>query len=402
MDKLAIHGGKPVRDEFLVYGAPDIGDEEIREVVECLKSGWLSTGPRASRLEEDIKAYTGAPYAVATNSCTSALHLCLLAAGVGPGDEVITTPMTFGATANVIEHTGATPVLADIGEGSFVIDPAQIEARITSRTKAIIPVHFGGFPCDMDRINAIARRHGLVVIEDAAHALGAKYDGRMIGDSPNFTCFSFYVTKNIAAGEGGMITSRDEDAVEMMRCYGLHGMSRGAWKRYMSESNRLHYDIIYPGYKYNMPDLNAAVAIQQLKKIEAFVARREEYASLYFELLKDQDALILPTALRSSSPSIRSAWHLYPVMLKLERLTCSRDEFMQAVNAENVGVATHFRAIFEQPYYRDKYGLRGESYPHAKVVSDRVFSIPLTTKIGKNDLEDAVTALNKVLTYYAR
>jgi dTDP-4-amino-4,6-dideoxygalactose transaminase len=402
MEKLAIHGGTPVRCEFLVYGAPDIGDEEIQEVIDCLKSGWLSTGPRAARLENDIIAYTGAGHAVATNSCTAALHLSLLAAGVRPGDEVITTPMTFGATANVIEHIGAKPVLVDVAPGSFLIDPDRIEERVMEKTKAIVPVHFAGYPCDIDRINAIARTHGLAVVEDAAHALGAKYADRMIGHGANFTCFSFYVTKNIAAGEGGMVTTDNAEAVDVMRCYGLHGMSRGAWQRYSSTSNRLHYDIVYPGFKYNMPDLNAAVALQQLKKIEGFIARREEYAEMYFDLLKDQAGLILPTSLRPTSPSIRCAWHLYPVMVRLESLTCSRDEFMQALIRENIGTATHFRALFEQPYYKEKYGWRGDDYPNAKFASDRVFSIPLTTKIQKEDIQDVVTALTKVLRYYAR
>ena len=401
MDKLAIHGGTPVRDDFLVYGAPDIGEEELREVVDCLKSGWLSTGPRAARLEHDILTYTGAGYAVATNSCTAALHLSLLAAGVGPGDEVITTPLTFGATANVIEHVGARPVLADIAKDTFLIDPEAIEEQVTEQTKAIIPVHFAGSPCDMDAINTIARKHSIPVIEDAAHALGAKYGGRMIGDGTNLTCFSFYVTKNIAAGEGGMLTTNDSERADLMRCYGLHGMSRGAWQRYTSTNSDLHYDIVYPGYKYNMPDIAASVALQQLAKLEGFIARRREYADMYFELLKDQEALILPTSLRPQSRSIRCAWHLYPVMVRLEQLTCSRDEIMRALIKENIGVATHFRALFEQPYYRDKYRLRGDAYPNAKFVSDRVFSIPLSTKISRQDIQGVVTALNKVLSYYS-
>lgn len=402
MEKLAIHGGTPVRNDFLVYGAPDIGEEEIEEIVACMKSGWLSTGPRATRLEQGIAEYTGAAHAVATNSCTAALHLSLLVAGVGPGDEVITTPLTFAATANVVEHVGARPVLADIAKDTFLIDPAAVEARITDRTKAIIPVHFAGAPCNMDAINAIAHARGIAVIEDAAHALGTTYRGRMIGDGTNFTCFSFYVTKNIAAGEGGMVTTNSAESVDLLRCYGLHGMTRGAWQRYSSTSSRLHYEVVYPGYKYNMPDIAAAIAVQQLKKLERFIARRQQYADMYFELLGDQPALILPDSLRSVSPSTRCAWHLYPVMVRPERLTASREEIMAAMIAENIGVATHFRALFEQPFYRDKYNLRGEDYPNAKFVSDRVFSIALTSKITPDDIHSVVTALNKVLSHYAK
>jgi dTDP-4-amino-4,6-dideoxygalactose transaminase len=402
MEKLAVHGGSPVRRDFLVYGAPDIGDEEIREVVDCLKSGWLSTGPRATRLEDDVRAYTGAEYAVATNSCTAALHLSLLAAGVGPGDEVITTPITFGATANVIEHVGATLVLADLAKESFLIDPEAIEACITDRTKAIIPVHFAGAPCDMSAIDAVARKRNIAVIEDAAHALGTMYGGRPIGDGSNIACFSFYVTKNIAAGEGGMVTTNNAAFADLMRCYGLHGMSRGAWQRYTSTSSDLHYDIVYPGYKYNMPDLAAAVALQQLKKLDRFLATRQEYAELYFELLKDQDALILPKWLRPESASHRCAWHLFPILIRPERLSGSREDIMRALIAENVGVATHFRGLFEQPYYREKYRLEPDAYPNGKFVSDRVFSIPLSTKLTRSDIHDVVSALDKVLTHFRR
>lgn len=402
MQKLAIDGGAPVREDFLVYGAPDIGNEEIDEVVACLKSGWLSTGPRAARLEDDICAHTGAKHAVATNSCTSGLHLSLLAAGVGPGDEVITTPITFGATANVIEHVGATLVLADIAKESFLIDPEAIRACITDKTRAIIPVHFAGAPCDMTAINAIAQERNIAVIEDAAHALGTVYAGRPVGDGANATCFSFYVTKNIVAGEGGMVTTNDGSLADVIRCYGLHGMSRGAWQRYTSTSSDLHYDIVYPGYKYNMPDLAASVAVQQLKKLERFLATRQEYAELYFELLKDQDALVLPTWLWPESSASRCAWHLYPVLIRPERLSGSREDIMRALIKENIGVATHFRGLFEQPYYKEKYRLDADAYPNAKFVSDRVFSIPLSTKIARSDIHDVVSALNKVLTHYRR
>lgn len=247
-NELGVNGGTPVRDSFLVYGAPDLDVREEQAITACLKSGWLSTGPRVKELEAKLSAYTGSMYTLGTNSCTAALHLSLLALNIGEGDEVITTPMTFGATCNVIEHVHAKPVLVDIEENSFLIDPQKIEAAITPRTKAIIPVHYAGYPCDMDRINDIARRHGLAVIEDAAHAIGTRYKNRPIGSGENLTCFSFYVTKNIAAGEGGAVTTNDSALLEQMSIGSLHGMSHGAWQRY-TKSKQLHYEIIMPVFK---------------------------------------------------------------------------------------------------------------------------------------------------------
>lgn len=396
--KLAILGGDPVRKEFLVYGAPDIGEEEINEVVACMKSGWLSTGIRTETFEKELAEYTGASYGVATNSCTAAMHLSLIAKGIGSGDEVITTPITFGATANVIEHVGATLILADIKKEGFSIDPRAIEDKITSKTKAIIPVHFAGYPCDMDEIENIAAKHGLIIIEDAAHALGTKYKNRMIGNGDNLNCFSFYVTKNIVAGEGGIVTTNDKELADMMRIYGLHGMSHGAWKRY-SKNDQLHYEITYPGFKYNMADLNAAIVTPQLKKIEKFIVKRKKLAYLYRDIFKDEEAIILPPEMDESSGS-RCAWHLFPIMIREEILNTNRDEIMKSMIKENIGVATHFRAIFEQQYYKNKYTFNSEDYPNAKFVSDRVFSIPLSSKMTIEDLEDVVVALKKVIDFY--
>jgi dTDP-4-amino-4,6-dideoxygalactose transaminase len=400
MNKLAIHGGTPVRKEFIVYGSPDIGEDEINEVVDCLRTGWLSTGPKVVRFENDIKNYTGAAHAVATSSCTAALHLSLIVSGIGKGDEVITTPMTFGATVNVIEHVGAIPILADIASGTFTIDPAAIEAKITPRTKAIIPVHFAGYPCDMNAINGIAERHGLTVIEDAAHALGTKYRDRMIGAGENLTCFSFYVTKNIATGEGGMITTNQADLASKMKVYGLHGMDHGAWQRY-TKADTIHYGIIYPGYKYNMQDLNAAIGIHQLKRLENFIAIKRHLAGMYYDLLGNEESLILPPHFPEDNGN-RNSWHLFPVMIKPETLKASREEIMRAIIEENVGVATHYRAIFEQPYYSDKYAFNPEDYPNADFISKRVFSIPLQTRMTEQDLMDVVTAIRKVFSYYKK
>ena len=400
MNKLAIHGGTPIRNEFLVYGAPDIGEDEINEVVDCLRKGWLSTGPKVVRFENDIKTYTGAAHAVAANSCTAALHLALILSGIGKGDEVITTPMTFGATVNVIEHVGAVPILADIKAGAFTIDPDDVEARITPRTKAIIPVHFAGIPCDMDAINSIAEKHGLTVIEDGAHAIGTKYKNRMIGDGKNLCCFSFYVTKNIATGEGGMITTNHADLASKMRVYGLHGMDHCAWQRY-TKTDTIHYGIIYPGYKYNMQDMNAAIGIHQLKRLENFILKKRQLAVMYYDFLGNEEALILPNRFPEDDGS-RNSWHLFPIMIKPETLKVSREEIMRAIIEENVGVATHYRAIFEQPYYIDRYAFNPKDYPNADFVSKRVFSIPLQTRMTEKDLMDVVTALLKVLSYYKK
>jgi dTDP-4-amino-4,6-dideoxygalactose transaminase len=400
MDKLAIHGGSPVRNEFIVYGSPDIGEDEIREVVDSLQTGWLSTGPKVVRFENDVKEYTGAAQAVATNSCTAALHLSLLLSGIGKGDQVITTPLTFGATANVIEHIGAIPVLADVSMDTYTIDPANIEKKITPKTKAIIPVHYAGYPCAMDQIKNIADQHGLIVIEDAAHALGTKYKGRMIGNGENISCFSFYVTKNVAMGEGGMIMLNKKDLAERMRVLGLHGMDHGAWQRY-TKIDTIHYGIVFPGYKYNMQDLNAAIGIHQLKRLEGFIARKKQLANMYYELLRDEESLILPPRLSEQDGS-RSSWHIFPVLIKPETVLVTREEIMRAIIEENVGVATHYRAIFEQPYYKDKYAFNPVDYPNANFVSKRVFSIPLQTKMTEQDLMDVVTALRKVLAYYKK
>ena len=273
MDKPAIEGGKPIREKYLVFGEPDIGEEEINEVVKSLKSRWIGTGPLVSKFEENIKRYIGCEYAQAVNSCTAALHLSLLCNGVGQGDEVITTPMTFSATANVIEHVRAKPVFVDIEEDSYNIDANKIEDAISSKTKAIMLVHFAGLPCDLDKIYKIGKEYNIPIIEDAAHAIGAEFNSKKIGSFGNPTCFSFYVTKNITAVEGGIICLNDEEMAKKMKIYTFHGLSRHAWQRF-SEDEKNTYEIIYPGYKYNFTDINAAIVLHQLKKLETFNATR--------------------------------------------------------------------------------------------------------------------------------
>lgn len=397
LNKPAIEGGTPTRDEFLIFGSPQIGPEEIEAVVETLKSSWISTGPKSVAFAKAFREYVGAPHSIATNSCTSALHLCLNAAGVGPGDEVITTPMTFAATSNVIVHQGAKPVFADIEKEGFLIDPAQIERKITKKTKAMVPVHYAGMACDMDRIAAIAKAHKLKLIEDAAHAAGTQYKGRKIGNIGDFTCFSFYVTKNLTTGEGGMVTTADPEAAKMIEKLSLHGLDLDAWQRY-SKKGFKHYEIVYPGYKYNMTDIAAALGLCQLRKLDEFIRVREEYARAFEKALGGLDALMLP----KDNGVGRHAWHLYPVLVRTEALRIGRDQFIEALHAENIGVGIHYRAIHLQKYYRETYGFKPGDFPNAEFVSDRVISLPLYPKMTPRDVEQTIEAVRKLVAYYRR
>ncbi|TKJ17329.1 hypothetical protein CEE44_02225 [Candidatus Woesearchaeota archaeon B3_Woes] len=395
MKKPAIEGGNPIRKEYLIFGKPDIGKEEINEVVNTLKSGWLSTGPKVKRLEDRFKKYVGCKHAIAVNSCTAALHLSLLCNGVGKDDEVIVTPMTFAATVNVIEHVGAKPVFVDIEKDSYNIDADKIKKAITSKTKAIILVHFAGLPCDMLKVNKIAREHKLIVIEDAAHAIGSEYNSKKIGSEGNPTCFSFYATKNLTAGEGGMIALNDGKLAEKMRIYSLHGLSKHAWQRYTKDCKKT-YEIVYPGYKYNMQDINAAIAIHQLEKIDKFNSIRKKYAKLYFKAFKNYDLIELPPDKKER----KNAWHLFPILLKLDKLKISRNDFINALDKENIGSGIHFLSIHEQPYYKKKYKLKKNILKRAEYVSSRTASLPLQTSMNKKDVLDVVKAVKRILDYY--
>ena len=397
-EKPAVIGGKPVRDNFLVFGKPEITDDEINEITNVLKSGWLSTGPKAKEFEEKFKEYIGCGNAIALNSCTSALHLSLLCNGISKGDEVIVTPMTFAASVNVIEHVGATPIFVDIEKTSYNIDSNKIEEAITPKTKAIIPVHFAGLVCDMDKINKIAQDHNLLVVEDAAHAIGAEYKSKKIGSEENIACFSFYATKNLAAGEGGMITVNNDDLAEMIRIYSLHGLSKHAWQRFSKEGKKT-YEVIYPGYKYNMQDLNAAIALCQLKKIDNYNAIRKNYAKLYIQEFENFDLLELPPM---GDNIKRNVWHLFPILLNLDKLRITRDEFVNALFKENIGSGIHYKAVHLQPYYTQKYQSNKLQLKRAEYVSERTVSIPLQTTMTENDLYDVVNALKKILNYYKR
>lgn len=394
--KLAIEGGEPVRKEFLPFHRPSLGPEEEQAVIEVLRSGWITKSQRTLEFEKRFAQYVGAKYAVGLNSCTAALHLSLIALGIKPGDEVITTPITFAATANVIEHCQAKPIFADILLKDLNINPEEIEKKITPKTKAIIPVHFSGFPCEMDEIFYIARKYGIPVIEDAAHALETIYKGKKIGSLESIsTCFSFYATKNITTGEGGMLVTNDKEMEEKIRILSLHGISRDAWKRYGLEGYR-HWDILYPGYKYNMFDLQAAIGICQLEKIEKFWKRRKEIVEQYNQAFSEEPALKLLSTSKENKP----AYHLYVVVIKTEMLKADRDQIMNAIQAEGIGIGIHFRSIPQHPYYIKKYGYKKGSLPNAEYVSERVLSLPLYPAMTEKDVESVIQAVRKVLHFY--
>jgi dTDP-4-amino-4,6-dideoxygalactose transaminase len=386
-----------MRKDFLVFGSPRIEEDDITEVVDSLRSGWISTGPKVARFEALFRDYTGSRHALALNSCTAGLHLSMVVAGLKAGDEIITTPMTFGATANAIIHSGATPVFADISLPGMNIDPETIEEKISPRTRAIVPVHFAGRPCPMDEINDIARRHNLIVIEDAAHALESVYRGRKIGTIGDLTVFSFYVTKNLVTGEGGMITTADDRYAEMIQTYGLHGMSKGAWKRYSDEGFK-HYQIIFPGFKYNMMDIQAALGIHQMRKVGDYLKRREAIWQRYDDAFKH---LPLDTPAPAAADTVH-ARHLYTILLRLEELTASRDTIQQALYEENIGTGIHFISLHLQPYYAERFGFSPGDYPNAAYVSDRTISLPLSAKLTDRDVDDVIDAVGRVLTTYKK
>jgi dTDP-4-amino-4,6-dideoxygalactose transaminase len=394
---LAVDGGTPVRREFLPYHRPLIDAADEQSVLETLRSGWLTTGPKTKRFELELAAYTGAAHCVAVNSCTAALHLALEAAGVGPGDEVITSPITFASTANVIVHRGARPVFIDVEPDTLNIDPAGIEAAITPRTKALIPVDFAGHPCELDAILDLARRHRLVVIEDAAHALGAEYRGRRVGAIADLTAFSFYATKNITSAEGGALTTNNAAWAERAGIMALHGISRDAWKRYGAEGYQ-HWDIIGPGYKYNMPDLAGALVLSQLGKLDTFYRRRVALKARMDAQLRQLPEIALPGERRD----IVHAYHLYPIVLRTEMLAADRDAVMQAIQKENVGVGVHFRAVHLHPFYAETFGFRRGMFPNAESYSDRTISLPLYPGMTDGDADDVVAAVRKVITTLRR
>jgi dTDP-4-amino-4,6-dideoxygalactose transaminase len=360
------------------YHRASIGDEEIDEVVRTLKSGWLTTGPRTAQFEQEFGAYADVPHALAVNSCTSGLHLALAALNIGPGMEVITTPLTFCATVNTIVQTGATPVLADVGPDGN-IDPASIASRITDNTRAIVPVHFAGLPCDMEAIWFLARRHGLDVIEDCAHAAGALHQGRHAGAAHSVTgehstasVFSFYAVKNLTTGEGGMVLTHDAELASRMKILSLHGISKNAWNRY-SDRGHWGYEVLESGYKYNMGDIQASIGIHQLRKLEGFIETRTRFAELYNSLLADVEEVDAPP----DKPDCRHAWHLYTLRLNLDRLEIGRDEFIEQLKDRGVGTSVHFIPIPLHPFFAARAKLRENRCPRALDLYPRLISLPL-------------------------
>lgn len=381
------------RETFLVFGAPAIEDAEIQEVVATMKTGWLGTGPKVALFEREFATYKGATYSAALNSCTAALHLSILASDVKPGDEVITTPLTFCATVNAIIHAGGTPVMADVDPVTMNISPDEIESKITPKTKAILPVHFAGRPCDMDAIMDIAKRHNLKVIEDCAHAIETEYKGKKAGTFGDFGCFSFYVTKNIVTGEGGMVLARREEDIARVKVLGLHGMSKDAWKRFSDEGYK-HYQVVECGYKYNMMDLQAAIGIHQLQRIEKYWQRRQEIWQRYNEAFAS-----LPISLPADpEPDTRHAYHLYSVMVDEKRAGITRDSFLDGMTKENIGVGVHYLSVPEHPYYQKTFGWKAEDYPNAMRLGRQTVSLPISAKLTDRDVEDVIEGVKKVLS----
>ena len=380
---------------FLPFALPDIGEEEIAEVVDSLRSGWLTTGPKTQRFEREFADFIGSDVqALAVNSATAGLHLALEAFGIGQGDEVITTPYTFTATAGVVRHLGADPVFVDIDPNTFNLDPTKIERAITERTKAIIPVHFAGMACDMQPIIEIARRHGLKVLEDAAHALPATYQSRLVGTlDTDATVFSFYATKTITTGEGGMIVTRDHAIAERCRAMRLHGISRDAFDRYTSTKPSWHYEVIAPGFKYNLTDIASSIGLQQLKKAWAFQERRQEMAERYDAELADLPITLPP---QPENDDLHS-WHLYAIRLG-DSAGISRDEFIQQMSARGIGCSVHFIPLHLHPYWRNAYDLQPHDFPMAWRAYERAVSLPLYTKMTDDDQTRVIEAVKDVLS----
>ena len=380
------------QDEFMPFSRPTLSEEAIAEVVSCLRSGWITTGPRVKRFEDDLKAYTGAPFALALSSATAGLHLALAALRLDPGDEVITSPMTFAATLNTIVIAGGRPVLVDVEADSYNIDVNRIESAITPRTRAIVPVHFAGVPVDLDPLYALAARHGLRVIEDAAHAIGTEYKGRRIGSFGDTQVFSFHPNKNITTGEGGAVITQDEKLAADIALTRFHGMDREAWNRF-GKTGAAHYEIIAPGYKYNMMDIQAALGIHQLPALAGFIGRRTELAKRYLTTLASWREWRLPKA---PAYAHLPAWHLFAPLLDPAAAKMDRERFMAEMKARNIGTAVHYRAAHLYPYYRDRYGYRPGDFPHAEAISERIVSLPLFPTMSDADQDRVIGAMSDI------
>lgn len=379
-----------MREDFLVFGSPSIEQAEINEVVQSLRSGWLGTGPKVAQFEKDFRTYKLAQYSVAVNSCTAALHLSMIAVGLKNDDEVITTAMTFCSTVNAIIHTGATPVLVDVNPITMNIDPDEIEKRITPATKAILPVHFAGRPCNMDEIMTIAKHYDLKVIEDCAHAIETEYKGQKAGTFGDFGCFSFYVTKNIVTGEGGMVLTKSKEYAAHIKTLALHGMSKDAWKRFSDEGYK-HYYVTEVGYKYNMMDIQAAIGIHQLKRIEKYWNRRQEIWKQYNNAFSDLPITLPP----NPEPDTKHAYHLYTILIEEKKTGINRDEFLDAMTNQNIGTGVHYTSIPEHPYYQKEFGWKPEDYPISMFIGRQTVSLPLSAKLTDEDVGDVINSVKR-------
>ncbi|WP_019534272.1 DegT/DnrJ/EryC1/StrS family aminotransferase [Paenibacillus ginsengihumi] len=388
-----------IREAFLPYCLPDITDEEVNEVVQSLKSGWLAKGPRTIEFEKKFAEYVGAEHAVAMNSCTAALHIALLSANIGPGDEVITTPMTFAASANTIIHVGAVPVFADIDPETGCIDPDEIAKKVTPRTKAIIPVHYSGHSCDLDAIYEIADKHGLFVSEDAAHAIYTRYKGRMIGDNPKgAVSYSFYATKNLSTGEGGMLVTNNEEIANRARVLITHGMSRNAWNRY-AKGGSWKYDIEEPGYKYNMFDIQASLGLIQLDRLEEMQQRRAQIADRYNRAFSELAAVKVPTV---SEGTTTHSWHLYVLRVNPAELRIDRDQLIEELKERNVGTSVHFIPVHLMTAYSKKFGYKKGDFPNAEAWFENIVSLPLYPSMTDDDVDYVISSVQDIVHKFGK
>lgn len=386
-----------MREKFLVFGAPQITEDDLRAVIDTFKSGWIGTGPQAAELENTFCLYTGGSHAAALSSCTAALHLAMLALGINPGDEVITSPMTFCATANAIVHAGARPVFADIDPQTGLIDPKEIERRITTRTKAVIPIHLNGRACNMDALLELVKIRNLMLIEDCAHAIETTFHGKHAGTFGEAGCFSLYVTKNVTAIEGGLLITNNSSLAEKVKTLALHGMTADAWKRF-SDAGYKHYEVDHPGYKYNLPDVHAALALSQMKRVETNLAWRETIWASYDEAFRGLPCWIPPPP----EPSTRHARHLYTLLLDIDRLTIDRDSFLHELYERKIGCGVHYRSLHLHRYYRETFNLHPQDYPHALWHSERTVSLPLSAALTNQDISDVIEAVRDILIHYRR
>ncbi len=399
MVKPAIEGGKPVRDSFLVFGKPDIRRDEIKEVLHTLKSGWIGHGPKVERFEEEFRRYIGTRYAVALNSCTAGLFLSLEVIKIKEGDEVIVPIFTFPATANVVIHHKARPVFCDVDVYTGNITAEEIEKKLTSRTKAVIIVHFAGMPCDIEEIKKVLKNKNIYLIEDAAHAIEAWYKNKKIGTTAHLSSFSFYATKNLTTAEGGMVTTDNAEWAEEIKMKRMHGISRHAWKRYNAEEF-MFYDTLYAGYKMNMTDIQASLGIHQLKRIEKNLKKRVRLWKLYDEAFKD-NPYVKP--FHKNLPSyVVHARHLYTILLNIERLKIKRNDFIEAMKRENIGTGIHFVPLHMHKFYKENFGFQKEDFPHATYIGERIVSLPLSPWMEEKDVRDVIKAVEKIVYYYAQ